>query len=270
MSAPEGTHRPSALAEAYSATGGAWQAGPGPIYGRLAEVLVAACPGGVAWRRGLDLGAGTGAATRAALAAGASSVVAVDVALGMLAHDRRRRPPAVVADARALPLPDGSIGAVVAAFSLNHLADPAAGLAESARVLTPGGGLVAGAYAQDDTHPVKAIVEAVCARRGWEPAAWYGVMKAEAVPRMATVAAALDAAHGTGLHDVEACTTRVAFADLSPAALVAWRLGMANMAPFVARLPVEERDAVVAEALAELGPDPVPLERSIVVLVGRG
>ena len=38
------------LADAYTATGGAWQAGPGRIYDQLSEVLVDHCPGGVAGR----------------------------------------------------------------------------------------------------------------------------------------------------------------------------------------------------------------------------
>ncbi|MBA2281465.1 MAG: hypothetical protein H0W25_09565, partial [Acidimicrobiia bacterium] len=42
------------VAAAYRATGAAWQAGPGPVYDRLAEVLVARCPGGVAGRDVLD------------------------------------------------------------------------------------------------------------------------------------------------------------------------------------------------------------------------
>ena len=76
------------LADAYTATGGAWQAGPGRIYDQLSQVLVDHCPGGVAGRAVLDLGAGTGAASRAAQSAGARTTIAVDVAVGMLRHER--------------------------------------------------------------------------------------------------------------------------------------------------------------------------------------
>ncbi|MDQ4069693.1 MAG: methyltransferase domain-containing protein, partial [Actinomycetota bacterium] len=134
-------------AAAYSATGGRWQRGPGRVYDRLAHVLVGRSPVTVHGTSALDVGAGTGAATRALLAAGAARVVAVDTAIGMLAHDAASRPPAVVADALALPFPPASFGLTVAAFSLNHLADPAAGLAEAARVTRPGGAVVASAYA---------------------------------------------------------------------------------------------------------------------------
>ena len=83
------------LADAYSRTGAAWEHGPGRIYRRLSDVLVARVPGGVAGRDVLDLGAGTGAAGRAALAAGAARVVEVDFAIGLLAVGacRRGRPP---------------------------------------------------------------------------------------------------------------------------------------------------------------------------------
>ena len=95
-------------------------------------------------------------APRAEPSPGAGGVaVAVDAAYGMLAADRARRPAAVVGDACALPLRNRAVDAVVAAFSLNHLDDPVAGLREAARVTLPGGALLASAYAEDDTHPGK-------------------------------------------------------------------------------------------------------------------
>ena len=81
-------------AAAYSATGSAWEHGPARIYNRLAEIVVAALPVSIDGASTLDLGAGTGAATRALLAAGAGRVVAVDAATGMLSHNAGRRPPA--------------------------------------------------------------------------------------------------------------------------------------------------------------------------------
>lgn len=257
------------VTEAYSATGGAWQAGPGRVYDRLAEHLVAACPGGVAGHRVLDLGAGTGAASRAAGAAGAASVVASDLAVGMLLHDARSRPPAVVGDACRLPFPAGAFGAVVAAFCLNHLVDPSAGLVEAARVLTTGGGMVASAYAADDTHPVKAVTEAACAAAGWVPARWYGELRRDAMPGLATVDRAEAAARSAGLHDAVVSSVRVPFPDLTPVDLVHWRLGMAQVAPFVATLTPTARDALVADALDRLGPSPPALVRSMIVITAR-
>jgi SAM-dependent methyltransferase len=252
------------VAEAYTATGGAWETGPGRVYDRLSAVTVACSP--VSWADAfvLDLGAGTGAATRAVLDAGASRVIAIDVATGMLAHDAANRPPAVVGDALALPFRAASFDAVVAAFSVNHLTEPAAGLAEARRVTRPGGAVVASSYAADDTHPVKEAVEVALAARGWEIDPSFARMKREAVPQLATEEGVAAAATAAGL-DPEITPVRVPFPELDAEALVAWRLGMAHHAPFVAGLPPAERAAVVVEAVANLGADHPVLERSIIV-----
>jgi ubiquinone/menaquinone biosynthesis C-methylase UbiE len=227
-------------------------------------VLVARSPVPLAGRRALDVGAGTGAASRAALAAGAASVVAVDAAAGMLAYHAEGRPPAVAGDALALPFAGSSFDAAVAAFSLNHLTDPAGGLREMARVTRPGAALVAGSYAADDSHPVKAAVEAALAQRGWEPEPWYLAVKTLAVPKLATVEGCAAAAAAAGL-EASCEHIRVPFPELGAPELVAWRLGMAQHAPFVARLPPGGRAAVAAEAVARLGDAPA-LVRSILVL----
>ena len=255
----------TSLAAAYSATGSAWQRGPGPIYDRLAAELVARAPESLDGRRVLDVGAGTGAASRALMVAGARDVVAVDAAVGMLAYVAADRPPAAAGDARALPFADRSFDAAVAAFSLNHLTDPATGLREMARVTRRGGALLAANYGTDDTHPVKAAVEAALARRGWTPDAWYYEVRDEAAPRLATVEDTIAVGAAAGL-DVEAELVHVPFGDLATEDLVAWRLGMAHHAPFVEALRVSEHQAVVHEAIAGLGQGSPSLVRSIVVL----
>src|SRR6478736_1201893 len=110
----------STLADAYSDGAEAWAAGPVRIYVVLAELLVDCSPIALRGRRVLDLGTGTGAASRPAVAKGAS-VTALDTPLGMLQTDRAERPPAVVGDALALPFRSGAFDVVVAAFSMNHL-----------------------------------------------------------------------------------------------------------------------------------------------------
>lgn len=255
----------SQVSAAYDRTGPAWQAGPGLIYDRLAEVALEHCPIPLRGARVLDLGAGTGAATRAAQARGAS-VVAADASFGMLAADSTGRPPAAVADALALPFRSSTFDAVVAAFSLNHLEDPVTALREAGRVVRAGGAVVVTAYATDDGHPAKDAVEAAATTYGWTREPWYAQLRTSAVPRLATVERAATAATAAGLGEVRALHVAVPFPDLGPAELVAWRLGMAQIAPFVATLPPADRAALAAGARARLGNDPPVLVRSIIVL----
>jgi SAM-dependent methyltransferase len=254
-------------ASAYSATAAAWQRGPGRIYDRMSEVVVECCPLPVAGTLALDLGAGTGAASRALLRAGAARVIAVDAAQGMLALDAGRRPPAVVGDALALPFAARAFDVTVAAFSLTHLADPRAGLAGAARVTRRGGGVLAAAYAIDDFHPVKDAVEGALAARGWRPDPWYQAVKTTTAPKLATVKAARVAAAEADL-DCDVVAMRVPFPGLDAGDLVAWRLGLAQHAPFVAALAAGEREVVVADALDRLGRGWPELERSIILVRG--
>ena len=249
---------------AYSAAGASWQLGPGQVYDRLAEIIIARLPLALDGRHILDVGAGTGAVTRAALAAGAARVTAVDAAIGMLLHDARQRPPAVVADVMCLPIASGSQDASVAAFSLNHLTDPAAGLREMTRVTRAGGVVLASTYASDDVHPVKDVIESVLAAFGWASEPWHDEIRANAIPLLATADGCASAMRAAGL-DGEVEPIRVPFADLAPADLVAWRLGMAQHAPFVASLAPEVRRRAFDTAVARLGANPPPLVRSILV-----
>jgi hypothetical protein len=153
----------------------------------------------------------------------------------------------------------------VAAFSLNHITDPGGGLAEMARVTSAGGALAASAYAADDTHPVKAAVEGALTARGWAPEPWYRAVQDEAAPLLATVDGAAAVAVGAGL-DADVEIVRVPFPEVDSTAMVRWRLGMAQHAPFLARLSDEENAEVMGDALDRLGADPPPLVRSIVVL----
>jgi SAM-dependent methyltransferase len=255
------------MRDAYSATGAAWRDGPERVYERLADVLVAAAPIPLAGERVADVGAGTGAATRAIQRAGAHPIQ-VDLAEGMLGVDRCQRPPAVVADARRLPLASGSCAAVVAAFCLNHLPDPDHALVESARVVRPGGVVLVSAYAEDDTHPARIAVEDAITELGWTADPWIAEMRADSMPVLATPERALAVAARAGL-DATAQEMAVPFPDLSPADLVAWRVGMAQVAPFIASLPEAARRQVEARALDLLGPHPDPLVRRMMVLTAQ-
>lgn len=105
---------------------------------RLALHLVAAGPGDVV----VDLGCGTGDMCELARARGARAV-GVDVSAGMLAGARGRDAADALlrGDACRLPLRDGCATVVTSAFALRNVPSIPALLAESARILRPGGRL---------------------------------------------------------------------------------------------------------------------------------
>jgi SAM-dependent methyltransferase len=254
-------------AAAYSASAAAWALGPARIYDGLAAQVVARA-GDLRNAVVLDVGSGTGAAAVASGRAGARRTVSVDSALGMLRFDAARRGPAVGGNALSLPFAAGSFDVSIAAFALNHLTDPAGALAEMARVTAPAGVLVASAYAATDAHPVKAAVQSALRDRGWSAEPWYMEVRDHALPLLATVEGARAVAAAAGVRaTVE--VLEIPFPDLTPADLVAWRLGMAHHAPFVAALGDDARAALLADVLARLGEDVPTLVRSIVVLAAR-
>jgi SAM-dependent methyltransferase len=111
-------------------------------------------------RRTLDLGCGEGRLARDLKALG-HDVVALDGSETMVAAARAADPAleVLLGDAAALPFPDGSFDLVVAFMSLQDVDDMEGAVAESARVLEPGGRLCvatvhplnsAGAFSSDD------------------------------------------------------------------------------------------------------------------------
>ena len=255
------------LFAAYDATGAEWQQGPGRVYDRLAAVVVDRCPALDDRSLVLDLGAGTGAATRAIKRRGAQ-VVALDAAFGMLANGCRDAA-GCVGDANALPFMDDGFTAVVAAFSLNHLAAPAVALREAARVTGDRGSLVVSAYASDDDHPAKRAVDDAARSAGWTEPLWYLELRREAMPQLSTVDGAVGVAHRAGLAGASAEVVRVAFPELTPHDLVAWRLGMAHLAPFVSTLEPHRRSRLWRDAQQRTTGMPT-LVRSIIVLTVDG
>ncbi len=115
------------------------------IADRTAELALSRCP---APRRILDVGCGTGYLLRelAARVPAAAELAGIDAAPAMIetaraaARDDRLRFSAGVAE--RLPFAAETFDLVVTTTSFDHWADQQAGLAECARVLTPGGQLV--------------------------------------------------------------------------------------------------------------------------------
>jgi ubiquinone/menaquinone biosynthesis C-methylase UbiE len=265
--AGDGRHRPavSEIARAYDRAAEAWARGPSRIYDVLADVLVSRSPVGLDGRTLLDVGAGRGAAGRAIERVGGRSF-ALDLSADMVRLTRAGGgSPGAAADALALPVATGSVDGVVASFSYNHVGDPAGALVEAARVTRPGGVVLASAYASDDDHPVKAAVEEAATAAGWSEPGWIGELRRAAVPLLATAERAAAVLAEVGLHG-RADHIEVPFPELAPEHLVEWRLGMAQLAPFVAQLSPEARATVVADTLARLGDDPPPLVRRMIVI----
>ncbi|MCI0615417.1 class I SAM-dependent methyltransferase, partial [bacterium] len=84
----------------------------------------------------LDVGAGTGAISRAAQSK-VRSVTAVDLSFEMLS--RTRLADRVAARVPGLPFPSGAFDAVTAGFLLTHISDYATALTDMMRVLAPSG-----------------------------------------------------------------------------------------------------------------------------------
>ena len=106
---------------------------------------------------------------------------------------------------------------------------------------------------------------AALAARGWIPEPWYMSMGADAAPLLATPERCAEAARVAGL-DATVESVRVPFPELDADDLVAWRVGLAQHAPFVAGLRPDERNALVLDALSRLGDNPPPLVRSVLLL----
>ena len=124
----------------------------------------------------LDLGTGTGH-TAAALAEYAAQVIGLDVAAGMLraARELYQKPNLefIQAPAQETGLPDASFDIITARHTLHHHPDPAATLAEAARLLKPGGRLVIA----DEVTPDAAVNDTANDIVGDTVDAWYDALE---------------------------------------------------------------------------------------------
>lgn len=126
----------------------------------LFDAVAAAAP-----RRVLEVGCGEGElAARVQRELGAE-VVAIDQSERMVELTRARGVDARVGDVQDLPFEDGSFDCAVAAWMLYHVHDVERALDELARVLRPGGRLVAVTNFSDHLQELRDFVGAP--RRGW-------------------------------------------------------------------------------------------------------
>jgi ubiquinone/menaquinone biosynthesis C-methylase UbiE len=241
---------------AYDATGAAWDAGPRRVYDALAAALLDCSPVAIAGALAVDAGAGTGAATQELTRRRARMIVAVDLSAGMLRGVATARTPgrtssvaAVVGDVDALPLASGCADLTVAAFVLNHVADPTATLAELARVTKPDGGVLASVFGASAPHPSKEAIDRVAASYGFTEPGWYRVFKDARDTPLQDLRAVRDHAIRAGLLDVSVDVV-VVDPQLSDVDLVSWRTGMAHLAPFIRQLAPARAQQLRADAAA--------------------
>jgi SAM-dependent methyltransferase len=237
----------------YDAGADAWASAPALVYSRFAAAMLEHAPVAVSGADVVDVGAGTGVACDAALALGARKAVASDISIEMLRH-RTPAVPAVVADGARLPFADRSFDLLLAAFSLTHLPDPAAALVEWRRVAPAA--LIA-TFAPGPSHPAKVAVDGVATRFGFVSPPWYEEFKRELEPLVEDTASLTALVRSAGYEEVE-ITVRTVDAGLrTPAEIVDWRLGMAQLAQFVDGLSAPRRAEVrqaAEDAVAGLGP----------------
>ncbi len=253
----------SGIRAAYDASGDAWRSGPERVYERLAVALLDRAPVPLAGARVLDVGAGTGVASRVAHQRGAARIVAADLAEGML---RQCGPEcrAVAADGQALPFRDRSFDLVVAAFSLGHLSDPVRALREARRVA---GAVAASAFAPSWAHPAKQAVDDAMRGHGFTTPEWYVGIKAHE-SRVEDPDSLRALGESAGFVEVEVTQVDVETGISTPEQLVDWRWGMAHLAPFVASLSPGRRDRARRDAEAAVAGMP-PLSVPMLALSAR-
>lgn len=108
--------------------------------------------------RVLEVGCGQGELARRIATELGVEVVAIDQSPRMVELAQKRGVDARVGDVQALDFPDESFDCVVAAWMLFHVPDLDRGLAESARVLRPGGRLVAATNGPDHLQELHDIL----------------------------------------------------------------------------------------------------------------
>ena len=252
-------------ADHYARSGERWALGGELVYGPIAAELVGTSPHPLASRIVLDAGAGTGAAS-AALRRRRARPLAVDLSAGMLAWHAASRPPCAVADVRALPLATGSVDDAVAAFVLNHLTDPEAGLAELARVTRPGGAVLAAVFGNDSQSDARDRIDAAATAAGWQVPDWYRQMKTAAAPILGTAAAMAAAAHSAGFTAVHAEQRQRDVGVTQAGQLVRYRLSNPVFADWLDMMGPQGSQAFAVRAEQAVGGAMAPFRPGVVFL----
>jgi SAM-dependent methyltransferase len=237
------------------------------VYGPLAASLVRASPIDLTGKLVLDIGSGTGTVACALDDMGASVVVA-DCTLGMVVHGHRCGWKAIASDAMALGVRDGAFDAAMAGFLLNHL-PPAVALTEMARVVRAGGVVAASTWASAPPDPIKEATNTVLRAWGWRPPAWYETMKSTVEPVSGVPGRLMGDAARAGLVDVRATVVDQDLGLSDPGDIVAYRLAMPHIAPWVARLGEPVDPELVQQLRTAIAPYVPGWRISVIQLTAR-
>ena len=184
----------------------------------------------LAGRLVLDLGAGTGVAGRAALAAGARRVVAVDLSEGMLRRGGGGTPGRWPTRSRCRSVTAASTWCWPRSASTTWAASRT-GLAEARRV---GAAIAASTFAPGWTHPAKDAVDGAVRSFGYRPPAWYAALAPGS--RASDPEVLAESAAAAGFTRVQARTMSVPTGLATPAELVVVAAGHGPLAPFLRSL----------------------------------
>jgi ubiquinone/menaquinone biosynthesis C-methylase UbiE len=187
----------------------------------------------------------------------------------MLTWQRDWRPPAVVADAAALPMRTGAVAASVAAFVLNHLTAPVVALRELARVTRRGGAVLAATFATSSSSTVRDHIDVVASSEGFQAPAWYGHMKTTIAPLLGNAPAMAAAADAAGLLNVDAEEQQVDVGVHRAEDLVDYRFGQAHYAGWLGSLTAAQRTGIRQRAIEAIEPIMEPYLPTVVLLAAR-
>jgi ubiquinone/menaquinone biosynthesis C-methylase UbiE len=249
----------------YSRAARRWANGASLVYGPIGRQIVATSPHPLAGRRVLDVGAGTGVVSEALLGQEAFPVAA-DLSLDMLSWDAPHRPPAMVADILSLPLVDNAVDDCIAAFVLNHLAEPAVAFAELIRVTRPGGALLAAVYCNASRSRARDAVDEAARGEGWQVPEWYVAMKAQVAPILGTAQAMARVAAAAGLRHVVAEERAVDVGVAEAEQLVDYRFGQAHFGAWLDEIGPEKAEEVRRRAADAVRPVMQPYRPIVVFL----